>query len=213
MICYTFSQAYRALRERMTPRITLSRTHYLVRADDLLHQVRRDGVCDCGGNPQSPCPALPLIRDYLAHGGARPLGRHPDTWPETWASVPPRCPVCDAPTVADRHLDSSDGPGWRCTLDASHYWQMRTEPLRRYLRTQPPPSHYPWYDTPEEERQAWLAAHYQPPRLVPSTEGGQQHALDRTPPSQSQTGARTESRRLAALRLQGGPVRPDERLS
>jgi len=43
------------------------------------------------------------------------------TWPETWSRVPPQCPVCDTPTVADRCLDSSHGPGWRCTLDASHY--------------------------------------------------------------------------------------------
>jgi len=115
-------------------------------------------------------------------------------WPETWVSVPPQCPVCDAPTVADRCLDSSHGPGWRCPRGASHYWQVRMEPLRRYLRAHPPPPRYPWYNASEEERHAWLAARYQPPRLVPSTEkGGQQNALDRTPPGQSQVGTRPEA--------------------
>jgi len=89
------------------------------------------------------------------------------TWPDAWAAVPPQCPVCDAPTVADRCLDSFHGPGWRCPRDASHYWQVRTEPLRRYLSAHPHPPRYPWYGASEEERRAWLAAHYRLPRLVP----------------------------------------------
>lgn len=72
--------------------------------------------------------------------------------------------MCDAPTVADRHLDSSHGPGWRCTLDAGHYWQVRLTPLRRTLAARLPA--YPWYETPFPERQAWLADHSHLPRCV-----------------------------------------------
>jgi len=134
------------------------------------------------------------------------------TWPDTWAAAPPRCSVCGAPTVADRCLDSSHGPGWRCSCDASHYWQVRTAPLRRYLRAHPPPPQYPWYDTSEEERRAWLAAHYQPPRLVPSTEkGGEHSALDRAPLSQGQSGACTEAPSLPLEPAAGAVVRPLQR--
>jgi hypothetical protein len=44
------------------------------------------------------------------------------------------------------------------------------EPLRRYLKANPPQPSHPWHGTPEEERLAWLEAHYHPPRLVPATE-------------------------------------------
>jgi len=150
-------------------KVSISPTCYLVPENRTIHRVRRDGICTCGGTSQQPCAATPLVHAHPANGGQRRPGRDESTWPDSWASVPPRCPVCDCPTVADRHLDSSHGPGWRCTLDASHYWQVRMNPLRRYLRAQPPPSRYPWYDTSEEERRAWLAAHYCPPRLASST--------------------------------------------
>jgi len=134
------------------------------------------------------------------------------TWPETWSRVPPQCPVCDAPTVADRCLDSSHGPGWCCPRGASHYWQVRTAPLHRYLRAHPPPPRYPWYDASEKERQAWLAAHYQPPRLAPSTEkGGEHNALDRTPLSQGQSGACAEAPWLPLEPAAGVVVRPLQR--
>ena len=164
--------------------VTVGRTSYLVRVNGTVHKVRRDRACDCGGTPDAPCPAIPLVLDYLAAGGPRPLGRHEDTWPENWLTVPPLCPICDCPTIPDRYVDSSHGPGWRCTLDPLHYWQIRLNPLRRYLAAHPPPPTYPWYDASPAQRQAWLEAHYAPPRLVPS-EGGNQNALDRTPPSQS----------------------------
>jgi hypothetical protein len=167
MITYVFSRVSRILREAIsplidTPPVSRTRTHYFVRVNDTLHHVRRDGVCSCGGTPQSPCPALPLVQDYLARGGPRPLGRHESTWPEAWTTVPSLCPVCDCPTVVDRYLDSSHGPGWRCTFDASHYWRVRLNAMRRRLAARPP--HYPWYGQPLAERLAWLAAHSQPPR-------------------------------------------------
>jgi hypothetical protein len=80
--------------------------------------------------------------------------------------VPSTCPVCDRPTVADRYLDSSYGPGWRCTLDAGHYWLVRLNPLRRALAEYHQTPRYPWYDTPETGRQAWPEGHSHPPRCV-----------------------------------------------
>lgn len=180
MITYVLSRVSRILREAIsppadTPRVMLGRTLYLVRVNGTLHRVRRDRVCDCGGTPQSPCHALPLVQDYLAAGGPRPLGRHESTWPEAWTIVPSLCPICDCPTVADRYLDSSHGPGWRCTFDASHYWWVRLNPLRRYtfaslstgLVAHPPQSTYPWCDTTPAQHQAWIEDHDQPPRCLP----------------------------------------------
>lgn len=123
--------------------IKLSHTRYVVQVDSVIHCVRCDGVCDCGGTPQFPCPALPLIQQYLATGGPHPLGRHEPMWPELWTTVPSFCPVCDCPTVVDRYLNSSHGPGWRCTLDSSHYWMVRMSPLRRYLAAHSRPPSYP----------------------------------------------------------------------
>ena len=76
MITYVLSQFHRLLREAPVdaPRVSLDRTHFVVHVDATLHRVRRDLVCDCGGTQPSPCPALPLVRDYLANGGSRPPG-------------------------------------------------------------------------------------------------------------------------------------------
>jgi hypothetical protein len=173
MITYVLSRVSRILRETIsplidTPPVSRTRTHYLVRVNGTLHRVRRDRVCDCGGSPQFPCPALPLVQDYLGAGGSCPLGRHESTWPEAWTTVPSLCPICDCPTVADRHLDSSHGPGWRCTFDASHYWWVRLNPLRRCLAAHPPSLAYPGHDTPPLQRQARLEDHDHPPRSLSS---------------------------------------------
>lgn len=174
--------------------------------------MRRDGVCDCDGTPESPCSAIPLVRDHLAAGGARPLGRHPDTWPRTWLQIPSHCPICDCPTIPDRHLDSQAGPGWRCSLtNCRHFWMIRMEPLRRFLATNPPEPHHPWYDTPQEECQAWLENHCHPPRIVPS-EKGNTHALDRKTDSQGQPGAWLASSWLETPWIQRGPIRHDDGL-
>jgi hypothetical protein len=134
--------------------VTISRTRYVVQVNGTLHRVRRDRVCDCGGTAKSPCAAAALVQEYLAAGGARPLGRHPSTWPESWLRVPSECPVCGCPTAPDRYLNSRAGPGWRCSLGPLHFWQVRMEPLRRYLKANPPQPRYPWHDLPEEEHQA-----------------------------------------------------------
>jgi len=175
MITYVLSRVSRILRETIsplidTPPVSRNRTHYLVRVNGTLHRVRRDRVCDCGGSPQFPCPALLLVQDYLATGGPRPLGRHESTWPKAWTTVPSLCPICDCPTVADRHLDSSHGPGWRCALDAGHYWQVRLNPLRRALAAHCQIPRYPWYDTAETEQRTWLEAHSHPPRCVTNSQ-------------------------------------------
>jgi hypothetical protein len=125
-----------------------------------------------GGTPQPPYGTIPHVQT--------PPGRDESTWPETWEAIPQHCPVCDAPTTPDRHHNSRAGPGWQCGHDPIHFWQVRTAPLRRYLAANPlQQSCYPWYETTEEDRQAWLDAHCHLPRVTPSTtQGGTQHALD-----------------------------------
>jgi hypothetical protein len=142
---YTISQAQRILRETLAPttvpRVTLSRTRYVVDVGDALHQVRHDGICNCGGSPQSPCPAHPLVQAHLAAGGAKSLGRHPDTWPECWTTMPPLCPVCDCPTLADPYLNSAAGPGWKCSRASyRHFWLVRMNP---FLAENPHPPNEP----------------------------------------------------------------------
>jgi hypothetical protein len=192
MIPCALTQARRVLREALAPagpppacpdapwasrRVTLSRTCYVVPVNGTTHHIRRDGACDCGGTRRQPCPAIPLVQTHLDGGGPKPLGRHPDTWPRSWTRVLPRCPICDCPTVSDPHLDSRAGPGWRCSLEPLHFWRVRMEPLRRYLAANPATPSYPWFDTADEERQAWLAAHYRPPRLAPTASPGGSTAI------------------------------------
>jgi hypothetical protein len=169
MIRYVLSHVGRFLRETLVPAadplpVSVSGARYVVPLNGTVHHVRRDRTCDCGGTPQSPCPAVSLVREYLVRGGPRPPGRPEATWPEVWAAIPACCPVCDCPTVADRQLDSARGPGWRCTFDPLHFWQVRLRPLRRCLAARSP--HHPWYEHPPAERQAWLEAHSHPPRCI-----------------------------------------------
>jgi hypothetical protein len=174
MITYLFAQAGCVLREALAlgtlaPQITVNCTCYVVRLNGTVHHVRRDRVCDCGGTPKRPCPALPIVHEYLAAGGARPPGRALDTWPETWTAALAHCPVCDCRAIPDPYLNSRAGPGWRCSLTGcEHFWMVRMNPLRRYLAAHRPQPRYPWYDTSPEERLAWLEAHCHPPRLAPS---------------------------------------------
>jgi len=59
--------------------VTINPTCYLVPQNGTIHRVRRDGVCTCGGTPQRPCAATPLVHAYLANGGQRPPGRDEST--------------------------------------------------------------------------------------------------------------------------------------
>ena len=134
------------------------------------HRVRPDNGSHGGSTPQQPLAELPR---------ASP-GYDESTWPETWEAIPPRCPVCESPTIADPYHNSRAGPGWRCSHDSIHFWQVRTAPLRLYLASNPSQrSCYPWYDATEEDRQAWLEAHCHLPRVTPTeSEGETEHALD-----------------------------------
>jgi hypothetical protein len=108
-----------------------------------------------------------ILRENPANGEGMPPCHH-DTWPETWDHVPSRCPICGAPTLSDRYLDSRAGPGWRCTLESIHFWQVRMESSRRYCAAHPLEPVYPWVGYSPAEQQAWLEAHYHPPRVTPS---------------------------------------------
>jgi hypothetical protein len=185
------------------PHVSLNDTCYLVLLNGTVHQVRRDGACTCGGTPQHPCPAIPLVRNHLAIGGQRPPGHDKSTWPSTWPAAPASCPICDCPTLPDRYLNSKAGPGWQCSLAGSrHFWEVRTNPLRLYLADHPPAPQYPWYELSEPERLAWLEAHQHPPRLVPSrAEGSAAVRKGKPAPGQSPTPqlfARTEANLLLA---------------
>ena len=125
------------------PCVTIDSTCYIVPLNGTTHHVRRDGGCTCGGSPKQPCAATPLVQTYLANGGQRPPGRDESTWPETWTSVPPSCPVCDCPTVPDRYLNSRAGPGWKCSLtNYEHSCIVRMNPSKRYLVANPTTSSY-----------------------------------------------------------------------
>jgi hypothetical protein len=164
------------------PHVSLNDTCYLVPLNDTVHHVRRDGACTCGGTPLHPCSAIPLVRAHLASGGQRPEGHDESTWPETWADAPASCPICGCPTIPDRYLNSKAGPGWRCSLASSrHFWEVRMNPLRRYLADHPPAPQYPWYGLPEPERLAWLEAHQHPPRLVALRAEGSAAACEAKP--------------------------------
>jgi hypothetical protein len=174
MIAYVISHLGPVLREISAPtpalpQITLSHTCHVGPVESTVHHVRRDCACGSGGISSSLCPGPALVQDRLSAGSQYPPGFPEDTWPESWATVPPLCPICGSPTLLDRYLNSRAGPGWRCTLGGyEHFWQVRMAPLRRYLAMHPPDPVYPWYDTPPEKRRAWLEAHSHPPRLVPS---------------------------------------------
>ena len=77
MIRYVLSHVGRLLRETFVPAadlppVSISGARYVVPLNGTVHHVRRDRACDCGGTPQSPCPALLPVQDYLAAGGPRP---------------------------------------------------------------------------------------------------------------------------------------------
>ncbi len=48
--------------------------------------------------------------------------------------MPKQCPLCGAEVKADYRLDGRKLRGWRCTQDPSHYWYVRSEPMRRWLQ-------------------------------------------------------------------------------
>jgi hypothetical protein len=199
--------------EKDSRRVTVDATRYVVPLNGTVHHVRRDRVCDCGGSPLCPCAAIPLVQAYLAGGGPRPPGRDESTWPQAWATVPAVCPICDCPTLPDHHLNSRAGPGWRCSLSGcEHFWQVRMNPLRRYLAAHPPQPCYPWNGASLPEQQAWLEAHTHPPHVVASQSNGGDNALDRTKKSKGRPRPGAPDPGLEAVWIPRGPERPDDRL-
>lgn len=98
---------------------------YLVTLEGEQHWVTREGRCSCGRR----CEAVRLVLAYLRGGGRRA----PTGIPLPPVTVPKRCPICGAEVSAAPDLDTAGGRGWRCVEDASHFWHVRLEPLRRWL--------------------------------------------------------------------------------
>jgi hypothetical protein len=83
------------------------------------HRVGKNAVCTCYLG--EPCPAVDVVRAYLAAGGERA----PDPPPGYYPVIPAKCPICHAKVTFDIKLNSKQrGAGWRCELGGSaHYWQ------------------------------------------------------------------------------------------
>jgi hypothetical protein len=101
--------------------VTVTGYFYALTLEARQHRVGINGSCTCylGRN----CPAVEIVREYLAQGGQRaqrpPFGYYP--------VIPARCPVCHAEVYADKSLSSPHrGMGWRCKSGgAAHYWTHR----------------------------------------------------------------------------------------
>lgn len=89
------------------------------------HRIGSNGICSCYLGEL--CPAVDVIRVYLADGGKSvpdpPLGYYP--------VAPLTCPICGSPVHFDSGLSSRQrGAGWRCTKGGSaHYWQQMGQAL------------------------------------------------------------------------------------
>ena len=87
------------------------------------HRVAINGECTCSLGKS--CPAVTVVRAYLAEGGSRaerpPFGFYP--------VHPARCPIkrCGASVSFEPSLSSrARGAGWLCSVGGkSHYWQHR----------------------------------------------------------------------------------------
>lgn len=108
------------------PKVRIAGTCYLVVLNGQHHFIHRDRRCSCG----QACEAVRLVAEYLRAGGRRaPIGI-----PLPPLTVPKRCPICGADARPTPQLDTRCGRGWRCAEDPSHFWHVRLEPLRRWLK-------------------------------------------------------------------------------
>ena len=108
------------------PKVQIAGTCYLVVLHGKYHFVSQNRRCSCG----ETCEAVRLVSEYLRAGGRRaPMGI-----PLPPLTVPRRCPICDADARPAPQLDTRHGRGWRCVEDPSHFWHVRLEPLRRWLK-------------------------------------------------------------------------------
>jgi len=107
------------------PKVRIAGTCYLVVLDEKHHFVNR-GRCSCG----EPCDAIRRVALYLRTGGRRA----PTGIPLPPLIVPRRCPICGAEAKPAPQLDTRRGRGWLCVEDPSHFWHVRLESLRRWLK-------------------------------------------------------------------------------
>ena len=167
----TRCSSQRTLREKPPPTMALDPRNLALQMDGKMPPLSPDPLCKSSADPASPHPSITLLPQSPADGQQQAVGHAPDAWPETWTKIPLNCPVCGSPSTPDHYLDCTRGPGWKCSTGGYlHYWMVRAEPLRRWLAAHPPPPRYPWYDTPPDERRAWLEAHARPPDLAPSNQ-------------------------------------------
>ena len=87
------------------------------------HRVGKNAICTC--HLGELCPAVDVVRAYLAAGGERT----PDPPPGYYPVIPAKCPICHAAVTSDIQLNSSyRGAGWRCEVGGSaHYWQRMVQ--------------------------------------------------------------------------------------
>ena len=100
---------------------------YALEIDAHQHRVAINGSCTCYLGRY--CPAVEVVRTYLAGGGKRaerpPFGFYP--------VAPAKCPICGAEVFADISLSSANrGMGWICKNGgAGHYWKQRGNITRK----------------------------------------------------------------------------------
>jgi hypothetical protein len=82
------------------------------------HRVGKNAICTCYLGEL--CPAVDVVRAYLAAGGEMV----PEPPPGFYPVIPAKCPICTASVTFDIQLSSSyRGAGWRCEVGgAAHYW-------------------------------------------------------------------------------------------
>ncbi len=107
-------------------KVRIAGTCYLVTLHGKHHFVSQSRRCSCGQS----CEAVRLVAQYLRTGGRRaPMGI-----PLPLLTVPKQCPICGAEARPAPQLDTKRCRGWWCAEDPSHFWHVRLEPLRRWLK-------------------------------------------------------------------------------
>jgi hypothetical protein len=83
------------------------------------HRVGINATCSCYLGDL--CPAVDVVRVYLAGGGDRAQDPPPGFYPV----IPSKCPICHSKVTFDIQLSTPHrGAGWRCEAGGTaHYWQ------------------------------------------------------------------------------------------
>jgi hypothetical protein len=87
------------------------------------HRVGKNAICTCYLGEL--CPAVEVVRAYLANGGEQT----PEPPPGYYPVFPLKCPICHSKVTYDNTLSSNTrGAGWRCVLGGSaHYWERMVQ--------------------------------------------------------------------------------------